>query len=705
MLEGKEKTTLNELLQFAFDRRLVKSVNIQLAPEFDHALPGLCTATVHAITNWFDSNAHNLTPEQVTEAKLRFCLTAGMGAMWLLMFNPAPPEADALLKQLAGPRGIFAMDEYVEDLMGICFEANSHEHKRLLRLFHDSMDMLSQHYQLQNQADAANAALVMTYFGAMLGIVQAERQKLLHIYLGEEDDHSKAWTAFYGSNTQDEQGTTEFQTQSQHALTQGEPYVTRELAHRHDLRNGTYAKTYSTCQAHIYPADALSDRQGRLRVTTVSEIDTPEIKVSTPEFDSSYNTFLEIDEVQVWSNGLEATIAAHDDEDGSKITFYDTNYMENKDLYWCRQTYVFDIYGIVLDAELAPADSKPYFRPRPDKPEQAEFCGKLLDRYRTTHFLGKEVIELETELPFRNNKGEVQPMEMSIFVATSIVRSKKFRQGNFIKGHMVLQGKMKQPYDMQERPSSVLHSLIPTDPDGHPMIFEHRCRPEQAGQPMTASEQHLWAKSILKRYLADRVDSCPNEPNGSEKPDFCAEGHRLIWVRADAHHNPQSLFSQEDVQMCMQQYYYHHNRPVLVYVTLRDLQGNPCQWVKGASYTVELHYGSALPGQRMPYPHTEPSAKELMTLLLQAFDRKQIWPVADYLHKDVEFKSVNRPGVLINKEEAVSLIASIDANLRDDHSHFKGATLETDSQSDYRIRLEYATSTNFLRAKIVTMRK
>ena len=112
---------------------------------------------------------------------------------------------------------------------------------------------------------------------------------------------------------------------------------------------------------------------------------------------------------------------------------------------------------------------------------------------------------------------------------------------------------------------------------------------------MSETERLDFAKKVMKQFLGPEIEPS-HEADG---PDFMATRHRCMWIKTDEDYTVAERFKTEDITPGLEHYYQTGHLPVMVYVSLYDEQGNPCRWLKGGSYTVQLHYGSMLPGQRM----------------------------------------------------------------------------------------------------------
>ena len=110
------------------------------------------------------------------------------------------------------------------------------------------------------------------------------------------------------------------------------------------------------------------------------------------------------------------------------------------------------------------------------------------------------------------------------------------------------------------------------------------------------------------------------------------------------------MLIEEDKEKYLAQAYSNHRIPVIVYVSLYDINGNKCQWTKGGKYTAKFHYGSVLPDQKMEatvyYDHDE-----LVEILYESFKNLDTRYVAKYLHKDLDFRSVSLIDPIITRKE------------------------------------------------------
>ena len=130
--------------------------------------------------------------------------------------------------------------------------------------------------------------------------------------------------------------------------------------------------------------------------------------------------------------------------------------------------------------------------------------------------------------------------------------------------------------------------------------------------------------------------------------------------------------------------------PVIAYISLYDVNGNGCQWLKGGQYTAKIHYGSVYPGQKMevmrPLSHNR-----LVEYLFESYEKLDTCDISHYLHKDLDFRSVNLADPCITKEEYIILTDDInERSKKSKEGPEKPVLVHDETEGDY-IELHYSS--------------
>ena len=136
-----------------------------------------------------------------------------------------------------------------------------------------------------------------------------------------------------------------------------------------------------------------------------------------------------------------------------------------------------------------------------------------------------------------------------------------------------------------------------------------------------------------------------------------------MWLKADVNYTAPSDFIAENKEKYLVKAYFKNRKPVIVYVSLYDINGNECAWLKGGHYTAKFHYGSVFPGQKMKLMrHLDHDS--LVEVLFHSFETLSTTCVAPFLHKDLDFRSVNLAEPMLTREEYLQRTEQINANIR-----------------------------------------
>jgi hypothetical protein len=240
--------------------------------------------------------------------------------------------------------------------------------------------------------------------------------------------------------------------------------------------------------------------------------------------------------------------------------------------------------------------------------------------------------EVEVGIPYSNPRSG-KKHDISVFIPTIQIPNGDaiLNKGIAIEGTLILMGKMRVATNFEERPCTEVRSFTPRTQRGVPRKFSHKCKPSEVGTEMNEAERQAFAKKVVKSFLSYDLEDAFE---GEDGPDFLASRHRSMWVKSDEGYCAASRFIKEDVTPGLSHYYQTGRFPVMVYVSLYDKQGEPCKWLKGGTYTAQLHYGSMLPGQRMA-PREAYKHEMLMQVLFEAFRNFHTFPLCKILHKDL----------------------------------------------------------------------
>jgi hypothetical protein len=264
--------------------------------------------------------------------------------------------------------------------------------------------------------------------------------------------------------------------------------------------------------------------------------------------------------------------------------------------------------------------------------------------------------EVEVGIPYSNPRSG-KKHDISVFIPSIQIPDGDaiLNKGIAIEGTLILMGKMRVATNFEERPCTEVRSFTPRTQRGVPHKFSHKCKPSEVGTEMNEAERQAFAKKVVKSFLSYDLEDAFE---GEDGPDFLASRHRSMWVKSDEGYCAASRFIKEDVTPGLSHYYQTGRFPVMVYVSLYDKQGERCLWLKGATYSAELHYGSMLPGQRMA-PREAYKHEMLMQVLFEAFRNFHTFPLCKILHKDLYYTSHNLSDPIITREEFLTHIEGV----------------------------------------------
>jgi hypothetical protein len=451
-----------------------------------------------------------------------------------------------------------------------------------------------------------------------------------------------------------------------------------------------------------------------------------------PVFNTSRRYYIIMDKVEVMKNGAVAMITAHfiDDED-NVFTFYDTSFLENKDIYYAGECYSFDLYGIGVNIRPVPREEQSFSlkgkdaiefnkklgreteyddkgNPQPvvfntknlhaflqtdeEGPVLADVNSPISAIYETRNHFGVDFEEIEIELSYHNHESEkMHPLSVYLPKTRKYGFDKIPTKGMPVMGTLLLAGRMINRLQLLERPSDILHSFELRDKSGNNILFSKQCSDEAKGTAMSDEEKDEFARYILKEFLKNDLSSVTSE-NG---PHFLASRLRAMWVVPDDTYSAQEKFLNDDHSEKLRYYYRRGRKPVVAYITLYDKDGNKTDWINGNSYCVQVHYGSVLPGQKMKHS-VKLKYNALVEKLYESFLYRDTRYVSDFLHKDLDFRSCNMADLCITKEEYIYRTDDINETITNDGSHFKPVLTEGHDGRCY-IEMQYKSTTDILR--------
>ena len=135
MTTERNELVMRQLLQLAYDFSYIPTPDSEVGPQLLDLLPKVNQLTIDSLDRWFETEGREFSFEHRRKTSLRFCLTVGMGAAWFFYQQEEPMDAETLFNLMGEPRGEDAMDEYIEDAVGIWFSSESDKHSQWLALW------------------------------------------------------------------------------------------------------------------------------------------------------------------------------------------------------------------------------------------------------------------------------------------------------------------------------------------------------------------------------------------------------------------------------------------------------------------------------------------------------------------------------------------------------------------------------------------
>lgn len=743
MIDQKEKWMLAELMQFGYDRNIIALVDMKGNPELEAQLEDMNKKVIKAVWDWFDTTDQVFEEDFKHNTVIRFCLTLGIGAAWFWENRKEDVAAKGLYQCMEEPRTVKEMDEYIEDMVGIWYSSESLQHNKLLRIVDSCFDIISKNYNLKDKFQEENAGHLAMLFGMFMGYTRIYRERTIEDYKGEMPWHWEVWEALYGKDQGENED--EYNHWAREAVRAGKQGLGEDVIQNDP--DSEFAKKQQFFMQYTYNEEA--------GIKTLAYFEEGKIRFlsATPVFDTSRNYHLIIDNVKVWPNGAEATIEAHfcDDED-FHITFYDTNYLENKDRYFAGCGYMFDLYGIAYYADAVPEDQRSFklegdaavsfneklgketeydengvpipiefgaanlhlfTQTKDELPEDASFRAPVKALYNDIYYLGKEVCEVEIGMPYHGLEHDDKKHPLSVYISGNHVNklSEALKVDLPIQGTIYLQGKMRSMVNWKECPSTMLHTMDAKQNDGSNSIFRHICEEEEIGNPMSEEEIAEFAKEVYLQQFSEKISLSKYETEDNNSPDFKASRNRDIWVKADCNYSADKDFVNENKENYMLRSYRNRKFPVIVYISLYDIDGNECQWLKGGTYTAKIHFGSVLPGQKMEIlrPRCHDS---LVEILYESYLHLDTRVLSMYLHKDLDFRSVALADLIVSRDEYLFRTDSVNSNNRNSkegpvkpvlcYDDEEGAYIELNYPEGYVDIVKISTEAGFITAITIT---
>lgn len=718
MIGEKEKQVLQELMQLGYDRNFIQSMKMECTEEIMNPLDRLSVTLVDTSWDTFEKSKETYKLSTKRWSAMRFSFTLGMGVTWFWHHRREEVEQKGFFACMEQPRGYRYMDEYIEDVIGIWYNKASIEHEILHYFINDCYEIINRHYNLADKQQEYAAAHVMMILGARCQATRAMREMAIEPYKGEMPWHWEVWNALYGVEDMNDLGAYNqcaIDTFQSGALG-GFSYATK------DDGASDYSKNSIAYRSVIHRPDA------GMKVLFSCPQGKNELLTAFPILEPTWHHPLVIEKVHVWANGAEATITAHflHDEE-RRVTFYDTDYLKNKDQYYVGSIYIFELYGIAYHAHIVPKDQRSFslenekavnfnnqigadtkydedghpepvvislakmhsfFQENDKLPEDVSFQSPIVDVIHLD-YLGRDIMEVGIELSSIDSE-EDKAIHLSIFVNPDQIDDpeQELKAGEPFRGVAYLQGRMLGRADFDECPSTLLHTFDAKDKDGAPTLFHHKCDSSEVGTPMTPEERQQFARDVYFTQMSGKISIYSEDKRKEGDPDFQIERKREVWVRADPDYDAQALFIAEDKLNYLVRAHMKRRFPVIAYISLYDENGQACTWTKGATYTAKIHYGSVFPGQKMEisirYTH-----EELMYFLFASFDRLDSGIVAPFLHKDLDYRSNALYDPMITREEFIYRTERIILNNKKEKGGPVRPKLTYDEEDNTIIELHY----------------
>ena len=720
MMTSKMKQALEKLMKYGYDHNLVVYTHMKTDAELVTYFEEMSQRCINFSWNWYNTSDQHFEDKFKRRTIMRFSLLLGIGAMWLWKYHREEALAKGLYESLSEPRTEFEMDEYICDVTGIGW-SKSYEGTQLSVAATHCYDIITTFFDLSDAEQELQAAVTLMHFGMHIEQTRIMRSIVRVPYKGTMQNHFEIWDKLYDK---EENNAESFAECLRGCLTTGVRGDAEFVVF--DNPESKFAKTTKSY------ASFTEDSEYGMRALVSNDDNAVIASACAPIFDAGRRQYLILDKVCVWDNGIEATIEAHyPNEDNNRIVFYDTNYLENRDKYYPGAQYVFDIYGIAVDVKMVPedqhsltlsGDSAVKFKTNigeeveydengevvpisiglksltmlnqidDDVPELASFRSPIRMFYKHSTLNDTTIYRINIETPFYKPSDDGSKYKLPVFVSShgNSELIEKLYIDEPIGGVIYLQGRMRDIVELAQKPSNSLHTFDLKNDSGEMALFTHKCDEQQRGELMSDEQKVEFAKSIYHRHFSDILTPCTMQNDANVLyPDFYSTRRRNIWVKCDEGYTAAIDFANTIAAPYMGLYYVDGSIPVIAYVSLYDKCGNRCEWVKGGEYTAKVSYGSMLPNQKMNIVPLN-SHDELVNKLYQAYKHLDSMSISKYLHKDLDFRSVNLSDPIITKGEYVARTLDVDKRVKKlDGDHMQPILVCGDNAGSCDIELKY----------------
>ncbi len=679
MMNLKMKNALDELMEFGYEYNLIASMTMREHPELESQFEKITERCVKYCTDWFNTSGENFSIAHQRSTIHRFCLLLGMGSAWLWENRREEAETKGLYECMAEPRTEFYMDEYIEDMVGIWFSSESKEDLKLMLMSERTQSIIEKYFDLGDPQQQFDASRTIMQFGMQHEYTRLYRESAIESY----DCEGYLNFAILSTLLNHKEGTRKEEMESfveklgEEGCRSGLVYTAQENS------DSEFAKLINC----YYSATIKNDDDLGARVVLSVNSKNLDAVDAFPIFDSQRRFPLTIEAVYEHDGGATASIVAtFSDYKDRSITFYDTDYLKNKQQYFAGQTYMFDIYGVAQRVRVLPKEQRTFqlegkeainFKskigketvydeggnPKPavisvekmhafiqnyeDMPDLADFAAPIERVYEDVDFFENKVYEVEIGL-MNFSEIDEQMRRISVYIPACIMDTEPVVEEP-IQGTLCLYGRMLSRVDAYAPRSKKLHTFDAKTKEGN-TIFKHHCSPCEVGQPLSAEEKAEFAKDVYSSVLGSSISEWVGDEDNA--PDFVASRGRAVWVKADVEYMAKEAFLNDTPDDYMRLYYARELFPVIAYVTLYDNDGNKCQWLKGGEYTATISYGSMLTGQKseLVIKHKQIALEDKAA---NAFGLGLSSVLEKYLDKDVDFRSRSFDDPIITREEFV----------------------------------------------------
>lgn len=688
MKTRKMKLVFDELMEFGYEYNLIASTTMRHDPELEDRFDEITQKCVKYCTDFFSTPGQNFSIDHQRSTILRFCLLLGMGSTWLWKFRREEAKSKGLYECMAEPRTEYYMDEYIEDLVGIWYSPDSYEDMELMLMTSRMQRIIEKYFDLGKPQQLFEAARTIMQFG-----MQHEYTRLCReggtLHCESEDGFNFAVLSSL-LNQKEDSRKEELETLVNELVFYGKRSNLVHTAQKDpDSEFGRIANCYYTAtDRNAVGAKVVLSPSGKSH--NIIDI--------FPIFNSMRRYHLRIMAIRECEGGATAFIdASFTNCKNHVITFYDTDYLKNKKQYFVGQTYVFDLYGVALEASIIPeeqqtfklegdnavgfnckigaetiyddngvpmpvvfntANMHAFLQEDQNTPNLVDFAAPVNAVYDDVDYYGNNVHEVEIEMIY-SSEDKDQSIPISIYLPANTIGQKPAKTDP-IRGTVCLYGRMLSRIDINAPRSTELHTFDAKTKDGN-CVFKHQCSPNEKGELLSDEEAVAFAKKIYFDMLGSSLDEWEGREDGA--PDFIASRGRAVWVQPNTEYNAKWNFRLEKPANYMRLYHTKGLLPIIAYITLYDKEGNKCQWLKGGEYTAKIIYGSMLTGQKseLAIEHKQIALEDLTA---NAFKSGQSSILANYIHKDIDFRSRSFDDPIITREEFIRRFDDVSATLK-----------------------------------------